>query len=139
MRTEPAVSEPIAGGGEAEGDRGGGAGGGAAGGELGVVDVGRRGGHRVDAEPGEGELGQVGLAEADEAGAGGGGERPRRRARAPGRASRAEPASVAMPAVSKRSFQLIGTPSSGPRRRPAAARSAAAAASARARSGVVRA
>ena len=34
-------------------------------------------------------------------------------------ASSAEPASVAMPAVSTRSFQLIGTPSSGPRRRPA--------------------
>ena len=41
IRTEPAVSEPIAAGGEAEGDRGGGAGRGAAGRERGVVDVGR--------------------------------------------------------------------------------------------------
>ena len=54
-------------------------------------------------------------------------------------ASSAEPPSVATPAVSKRSFQAIGTPSSGPRRIPLRARAAAAAASARARSGVVRA
>ena len=54
-------------------------------------------------------------------------------------ASSAEPASVATPAVSKRSFQLTGTPSSGPRRSPACARAPAASASARARSGVVRA
>jgi hypothetical protein len=50
-----------------------------------------------------------------------------------------DPASVTMPAVSKRSFQEIGTPSSGDRRCPDAARSAAAAASAKARSAVTRA
>ncbi len=53
--------------------------------------------------------------------------------------NRAEPASVATPAVSNRSFQLSGTPSSGPRRKPALARAAAAIASPRARAGVVRA
>ena len=55
-------------GGEAEGDGGRGAGGRAARRQLGIVDVGRRRGHRVDAEAGEGELGHVGLPEADGAG-----------------------------------------------------------------------
>ncbi len=54
-------------------------------------------------------------------------------------ASSADPASVGTPAVSNRSFQLIGTPSSGPRRSPARARARAASDSARARSGVLRA
>ncbi|EPX85755.1 hypothetical protein ruthe_01684 [Rubellimicrobium thermophilum DSM 16684] len=49
------------------------------------------------------------------------------------------PASVAVPALSNRSFQDSGTPSSGPRRVPARARPRAASASARARPGVVRA
>lgn len=53
--------------------------------------------------------------------------------------SRALPASVATPAVSNRSFQLIGTPSSGERRSPSFARPRAASASARARASVVRA
>ena len=53
--------------------------------------------------------------------------------------SSADPASVAVPAVSNRSFQDSGTPSSSPLRRPALARPAAAIASARARSGVTRA
>ena len=53
--------------------------------------------------------------------------------------SSAEPASVAMPAVSNRSFQLTGTPSSRPRRKPALARAAAPIASPRARTGVARA
>ncbi len=53
--------------------------------------------------------------------------------------SNAEPASVTVPAVSKRSFQLIGTPSSHPRRTPFLARARAVPASARARSRVVRA
>ena len=53
--------------------------------------------------------------------------------------SRRDPASVTMPAVSNRSFQLMGTPSSGDRRCPRAARSRAARASNRARSGVTRA
>ncbi len=43
-----------------------------AGGEFGVVDVGRCGGDRVDPQAGEGELGQVGLAEADQSGPAGG-------------------------------------------------------------------
>ena len=47
-----------------------------------------------------------------------------------------EPASVATPALSKRSFQLTGTPSRGPRRCPARARVPAAAASERARRSV---
>ena len=50
-----------------------------------------------------------------------------------------EPASVAVPAESKRSFQEIGTPSSALRRVPAFARARAASASARARSDVTRA
>ena len=50
-------------------------------------------------------------------------------------ASRRDPASVAVPAMSNRSFQLTGTPSSGPRRVPARARAAADSACARARSG----
>ena len=49
-----------------------------------------------------------------------------------------EPPVVATPAESTRSFHEIGTPSSGPMRRPALARSRAAPASASARSGVVR-
>ena len=53
--------------------------------------------------------------------------------------NKAEPASVAVPAVSKRSFQEIGTPSSGDFRVPARARADAALASARARSWVTRA
>ena len=53
--------------------------------------------------------------------------------------SSADPASVATPAVSNRSFQLIGTPSSRPRRNPRRARPCAAIASARARAAVVRA
>jgi hypothetical protein len=53
--------------------------------------------------------------------------------------SSAEPASVATPAVSNRSFQLTGTPSSSPLRSPALARAAAAIASPRARAGVARA
>lgn len=51
----------------------------------------------------------------------------------------AVPASVATPAVSNRSFQDTGTPSSAPRRIPAFARTDAAFASARARSCVTRA
>jgi hypothetical protein len=54
-------------------------------------------------------------------------------------ASSAEPASVATPAVSNRSFQLTGTPSSGPRRWPVRGPLARGVASARARSGVSRA
>src|SRR5690606_24417947 len=53
--------------------------------------------------------------------------------------SRADPASVATPAVSNRSFQLSGTPSSGPRRKPVFAREAALIASPLARAGVRRA
>ena len=52
---------------------------------------------------------------------------------------RAEPASVSTPAVSNRSFQLIGTPSSNTLRCPVLAREAAPIASPRARAGVVRA
>ena len=47
-----------------------------------------------------------------------------------------EPASVLIPAVSYKSFQLIGTPSSGDRRNPSRARSSASLASANARSWV---
>jgi hypothetical protein len=47
-----------------------------------------------------------------------------------------DPASVTVPALSNRSFQLIGTPSSRPRRTPLRARSRAASASPCARSGV---
>ena len=54
-------------------------------------------------------------------------------------ANRALPASVATPALSNRSFQLTGTPSSGCNRVPFLARRLAARASAQARSGVVRA
>ncbi len=53
--------------------------------------------------------------------------------------NRADPASVAVPAVSNRSFQATGTPSSGCRRSPALARAAAASASVRARVSVIRA
>ena len=51
----------------------------------------------------------------------------------------ADPASVGRPAVSTLSFQLIGTPSRGPHRKPAFARAAAAIASARLRFGMTRA
>ena len=89
--------------------------------------------------PGEGELGHVGLAEADEPG-------PRRR-RDGGRVALRHAARAAAPSpprwrrrrCRRGPSSSTGTPSSGPRRSPARARAAAASASARARSAVTRA
>ena len=104
-----------------------------------IDGVARRPGVRVEPEAREGELRHGRSCR-------GRPRRPRRAARRPARRlpsggasnSAGEPAPVTSPAVSSRSLTTIGTPSSGPRKRPWRQRREAAAAWCRARSAVTR-
>ena len=91
----------------------------------------RRAEVRVEAEAGKGELGEVGFADADNAGAGGVGDEP-----SVGVRGDVLLVDRGRPAISNRSFHATGTPSSELKGAPLFQRAADCAASACARSGV---